>query len=43
MHFSSTASSEGNVCNDALYVVGLHGPGGTKLSHGPGHAVPGNA
>ena len=48
---SSTASREGNVCNDALHVVGLHGPsdktgvgkGGTKLSHGPGHAVPGTA
>ena len=24
---SSTASREGNVCNDALHVVGLHGPG----------------
>ena len=23
----STASREGNVCNDALHVVGLHGPG----------------
>ena len=23
---SSTASREGNVCNDALHVVGLHGP-----------------
>ena len=39
---SSTASREGNVCNDALRVVGLHRPGdkssiflGTKLSHGP--------
>ena len=24
---SFTASREGNVCNDALHVVGLHGPG----------------
>ena len=24
---SSTASREGKVCNDALHVVGLHGPG----------------
>ena len=55
---SSGSSREGNVCNDSLHVVGLHGPrdkislypagvgvgnGGTKLSHGPGHAVPGNA
>ena len=24
---SSTASRDGNVCNDALHVVGLHGPG----------------
>ena len=24
---SSTASRQGNVCNDALHVVGLHGPG----------------
>ena len=24
---SSTASREGNVCHDALHVVGLHGPG----------------
>ena len=24
---SSTASRKGNVCNDALHVVGLHGPG----------------
>ena len=47
---SSTASRQGNVCNDALHVVGLHGPSdkislflqdwelGTKLSHGPGNA-----
>ena len=24
---SSSVSREGNVCNDALHVVGLHGPG----------------
>ena len=29
---SSTASREGNVCNDALHVVGLHGPS-DKISH----------
>ena len=51
---SSSGSREGNVCNDALHVVGLHGPGGkislflqdwelAKVAHGPGHAVPGNA
>ena len=28
---SSCGSQEGNVCNDALHVIGLHGPGG-KLS-----------
>ena len=49
---------EGILCNDALHVIGLHGPGdkvslsllaglgagkgGIELSHGPGHAVPGN-
>ena len=26
-HASSGGSREGNVCNDALHVVGLHGPG----------------
>ena len=55
---SSSGSREGNVCNDALHVIGLHGPGGkislflkdcdagkggTELSHGPEHAMPGNA
>ena len=24
---SSSGSREGNVCNDALHVIGLHGPG----------------
>ena len=28
---SSSGSREGNVCNDALHVIGLHGPGG-KIS-----------
>ena len=28
---SFSGSREGNVCNDALHVVGLHGPGG-KIS-----------
>ena len=25
---SSSGSREGNMCNDALHVIGLHGPGG---------------
>ena len=56
---SSSGSREGNVCNDALHVIRLYGPGnkislslpaglgagkgGLQLSHGPGHAGPGNA
>ena len=28
---SSSGAREGNVCNDALHVIGLHGPGG-KIS-----------
>ena len=56
---SSGVSRENNVCNGALHVIGLYGPGdkddlpflgglgacdgGTKLSHCPGHVVPGNA
>ena len=46
---SPGGSREGNVCNDALHVIGLYGPGGkislflqgwelTKV--GPGRAVP---
>ena len=27
---SSSCSREGNVCNDALHVIGLHGPGGNN-------------
>ena len=29
---SSTASREGNVCNDALHAVELHGPGDWELA-----------
>ena len=36
---SSSDSRENNVCNEALHVIGS----GVKMSHGPGHAVPGNA
>ena len=51
---SSSNSREESVCNEALQVIGLYGQrlslpeglgaceGGIKLSHGPGHAVPGN-
>ena len=46
---SSNCSREGNVCNDALHVIGLFGPGDKmslfledRLPHGSGHAVPGN-
>ena len=52
---SSGVSRENNVCNGALHVNGLDGPGdkislflegardGAKLSHCPGNVVPGNA
>ena len=43
---SSTGSREGNVCNDALHVIGLYGPGDKIFlflqDWGLGHAVPGN-
>ena len=50
----SNGSRDSNVCNDALHVIGLYGQdlsfparlgagkGGVGLSHGSGHAVPGN-
>ena len=40
---ASDGDQADNVSNEALYVIGLgDGKGGTKLSHGPGHAVPRN-
>ena len=50
---SSSGCRGGNVCNDAVHVIGLCGPGdkisglgagkgGIELSHGPGHAMQGN-
>ena len=55
---SSDGYQAGNVNNEALHFIGLHGSGdnislslpaglgvgkgGIKLSHGPGHLVPGN-